>query len=220
MRADGEAAVEQLLPAAPGGCPRNVHACSLYESSSLAARVRAAVGVRKGRSVPRRRPRRRGKAGNDLREHRPAAHTSPVCGCGIAESRNRTLACVSDGPRRLVSTPIPPSSEMPMVTRSPKDLCGLALVGSAILAIACGHTDPFDAPPYGTNQPFDATPPARLTLNTGPDRCASWLPDGSGILYSAPAAEPERRRRVPRGAAADRRHAAAAGVRPSAGARR
>ena len=72
-----------------------------------------------------------------------------------------------------------------MVTCSPKDLCGLALAGTAILAIACGHTDPFDAPPYGTNQPFDATPPARLTLNTGPDRAPSWLPDGSGILYSA-----------------------------------
>lgn len=72
-----------------------------------------------------------------------------------------------------------------MVTRSPKDLRGLALAGSAILAIACGHTDPFDAPPYGTTQPFDATPPARLTLNTGPDRSPAWLPDGSGILYSA-----------------------------------
>lgn len=72
-----------------------------------------------------------------------------------------------------------------MVTCSPKDLCGLAVVGTAILVIACGHTDPFDAPPYGSNQPFDATPPARLTLNTGPDRSATWLPDGSGILYSA-----------------------------------
>ena len=72
-----------------------------------------------------------------------------------------------------------------MVTGAPKDLCWLALAGGALLVLACGHTEPFSTPPYGTNQPFDPTPPVRLTLNTGPDRGASWLPDGSGILYSA-----------------------------------
>lgn len=72
-----------------------------------------------------------------------------------------------------------------MVTGAPKDLCCLALAGGLLLAMACGHTDPFSTPPYGTNQPFDAAPPVQLTLNTGPDRGASWLPDGSGILYSA-----------------------------------
>jgi hypothetical protein len=72
-----------------------------------------------------------------------------------------------------------------MVTGAPKDLCRLALAGGAFLALACGHTDPFSTPPYGTNQPFDPTPPVRLTFNTGPDRGASWLPDGSGIMYSA-----------------------------------
>jgi hypothetical protein len=72
-----------------------------------------------------------------------------------------------------------------MVTGAQKDLCHLALAGGAMLVLACGHTDPFSTPPYGTNQPFDPTPPVRLTLNTGPDRGASWLPDGSGILYSA-----------------------------------
>ncbi len=72
-----------------------------------------------------------------------------------------------------------------MVTGVPKDLYHLALAGGALLALACGHTDPFSTPPYGTNQPFDATPPVRVTLNTGPDRGASWLPDESGILYSA-----------------------------------
>lgn len=72
-----------------------------------------------------------------------------------------------------------------MVTGSAKDFCRVALAGGAVLALACGHTDPFSSSPYGTTQPFDPTPPVRLTLNEGPDRGASWLPDGSGILYSS-----------------------------------
>jgi hypothetical protein len=51
--------------------------------------------------------------------------------------------------------------------------------------LGCGHTEPFVAPPTGIDQPFDASPPVRLTLNLGPDRGAAWLPDGSGIVYSA-----------------------------------
>jgi hypothetical protein len=72
-----------------------------------------------------------------------------------------------------------------MVTGAPKDLRHLALAAGALLVLACGHTEPFSAPPYGTNQPFDPTPPVRLTLNTAADRGASWLPGGTGILYSA-----------------------------------
>jgi hypothetical protein len=57
-----------------------------------------------------------------------------------------------------------------------------------LLAIAatlgCGHTEPFSAPPFDRNQPFDPGPPVRLTVNRGPDRRPAWLPDGSGILYS------------------------------------
>lgn len=48
---------------------------------------------------------------------------------------------------------------------------------------ACGHTEPATAP-QGSDQPFDSTPPVRLTFNAGPERGASWLPDGSGIIYS------------------------------------
>jgi hypothetical protein len=72
-----------------------------------------------------------------------------------------------------------------MVTASPKDLRRPALAVGALLALACGHTDPFSAPPYGITQPFDPAPPVRLTLNQAADRGPSWLPDGSGILYSA-----------------------------------
>jgi hypothetical protein len=60
-----------------------------------------------------------------------------------------------------------------------------AQVGVVLLALGCGHTEPFTNPSQGSDQPFDPTPPARLTLNAGGDRGAAWLPDGSGILYSA-----------------------------------
>lgn len=80
-----------------------------------------------------------------------------------------------------------------MVTRSPKDLRRLALAGGTLLVLACGHTDPFTAPPYGATSPLDPTPPVRLTYNPGPDRAASWLADGSGILYSSQqASRPDR----------------------------
>jgi hypothetical protein len=72
-----------------------------------------------------------------------------------------------------------------MAPGSPKGLCPLALAGSAILALACGHSDPFSTPPFGTTQPFNPTPPVQLTLNQGADRSPSWLPDGSGIIYSS-----------------------------------
>ena len=72
-----------------------------------------------------------------------------------------------------------------MPNRAPKDLRRLALAGGAWLALSCNHTDPFSSPPNGVTEPLDPTPPVRLTLNPGSDREASWLPDGSGILYSA-----------------------------------
>ncbi len=55
----------------------------------------------------------------------------------------------------------------------------------ALGAFACNHTEPFVSPPNDTDQPFDPTPPVRLTMNRGGDRAPTWLPDGSGILYGA-----------------------------------
>jgi hypothetical protein len=72
-----------------------------------------------------------------------------------------------------------------MASGASKDLVRLAFAGGVILGLACGHSDPFSTPPYGTTQPFDPAPPVRLTLNEAADRGASWLPDGSGILYSS-----------------------------------
>ena len=63
----------------------------------------------------------------------------------------------------------------------PRRLAQAALV----LLLGCGHTEPFATPSNGTDQPFDPTPPVRLTLSPGADRWPTWLPDGSGILYGA-----------------------------------
>ncbi len=59
------------------------------------------------------------------------------------------------------------------------------LQAGLVLLLGCGHTEPFATPPNGTEEPFDPTPPIRLTLSAGADRSPAWLPDGSGILYAA-----------------------------------
>ena len=51
--------------------------------------------------------------------------------------------------------------------------------------VSCGHSEPFGAEHFDTDQPFNPTPPIRLTLNPGPDRGAAWLSGGSAIAYSA-----------------------------------
>lgn len=60
---------------------------------------------------------------------------------------------------------------------------------AAVLALGCGHTEPFTNPTYGSDQPLDATPPQRLTYNTAADRSPAWLPDGSAFVYSAQQAD-------------------------------
>jgi hypothetical protein len=67
--------------------------------------------------------------------------------------------------------------KLPELGRSPRLVVLLAALG-------CSHTEPFGAQRFDTDQPFNVTPPIRLTLNRGPDRRAAWLPDGSAILYS------------------------------------
>jgi hypothetical protein len=54
-----------------------------------------------------------------------------------------------------------------------------------VITWGCGHTDPFTSPPYGTDSPFDPTPPQRLTYNDAADRAPTWTPDGGALLYSA-----------------------------------
>ena len=49
----------------------------------------------------------------------------------------------------------------------------------------CSHSEPFTATEPSLDVPFSATPPVRLTFNVGDDRTPTWLPDGSGVLYSS-----------------------------------
>jgi hypothetical protein len=71
--------------------------------------------------------------------------------------------------------------EVLMKLPEPRKLARLVLL---LAAWGCGHTDPFGAQHFDTDQPFDPSLPVRLTLNRGPDRRAAWLPDASAILYS------------------------------------
>jgi len=58
------------------------------------------------------------------------------------------------------------------------------MLAFACLSAACSHSDSFTNP-QGTDLPFDAGPPARLTLNGAHDGHAAWLADGEGIVYSS-----------------------------------
>ena len=60
----------------------------------------------------------------------------------------------------------------------------------AVLLIAaalagCDHARPFDPADQHTTAPLTAGSPSRITFSTGDDRTASWLPDGSAIIYSS-----------------------------------
>ena len=49
----------------------------------------------------------------------------------------------------------------------------------------CEHGAPLAAGSYGSDQPLQAGSLRRLTYNAGQDRAPAWLPDESGIVYSA-----------------------------------
>jgi hypothetical protein len=57
--------------------------------------------------------------------------------------------------------------------------------GLLLLAAACEHSAPFQPVAPTPAPPFSALFPRRLTFNLGDDRTPSWLPDGSGIIYSS-----------------------------------
>jgi hypothetical protein len=67
---------------------------------------------------------------------------------------------------------------------TPARWTALGLLCLALVASACGHSDPFDNQQGGA-EPFDPAPPVRLTVNPAHDGFPSWLADGTGILYSA-----------------------------------
>ena len=53
----------------------------------------------------------------------------------------------------------------------------------AILTIACGHSEPFDAT-VPTVGPSGVGPDVRLTFNSNQDYWPTWTADGQGILYA------------------------------------
>ncbi|MEP7324440.1 MAG: hypothetical protein ABI836_00705 [Gemmatimonadota bacterium] len=60
------------------------------------------------------------------------------------------------------------------------------LVFIAVTAVqGCDHSQPFDSPPRTPLGPWSSGSIRRLTFNPGDDRTPSWLPDGSGIIYSS-----------------------------------
>ncbi len=73
---------------------------------------------------------------------------------------------------------------------APPRWTALGLLYLVASAPACSHSEPFDNS-QGTEEPFDPSPPIRLTFNPAHDGSPSWLADGSGILYSAQQAERE-----------------------------
>jgi hypothetical protein len=52
------------------------------------------------------------------------------------------------------------------------------------LGAGCDHTSPVQPEPYPPAPPFSDLLPRQLTFNRGDDRTPSWVPDGSGIIYS------------------------------------
>lgn len=62
---------------------------------------------------------------------------------------------------------------------------GAAALAWLVLLAACDHGAPFTPELPAEPGPFEPGVPARLTLNAADDRTASWLPNGSALVYSS-----------------------------------
>ena len=61
----------------------------------------------------------------------------------------------------------------------------LSFLATIALLLSCSHGEPFSSPPHDTDDPFSSIGfPTRLTFNRGKDIDVSWLPDGSGFIYT------------------------------------
>lgn len=63
------------------------------------------------------------------------------------------------------------------------------LPAALILALACGHGEPFAVPIEGTGQPLVPGVPTRLTYNPLLDSEIAWSADGAALLYTATRAD-------------------------------
>lgn len=54
----------------------------------------------------------------------------------------------------------------------------------AIAAAGCSHSEPFTTGSYTPGGPLGTGAGVQITFNLGLDRTATWLPDGSAIVYS------------------------------------
>ncbi len=66
---------------------------------------------------------------------------------------------------------------------------------AAVLLAACGHAEPFSSTPERNEGPLTPGSPAQITHNVRQDIRPSWLPDGSGILYTYESSPVENRDR-------------------------
>jgi hypothetical protein len=60
-----------------------------------------------------------------------------------------------------------------------------AAVALGLALVSCSHGERFAVPDYGSDVPLAPGAPLRLTYSAGPDYDASWLPDGSAVLYTS-----------------------------------
>ncbi len=58
------------------------------------------------------------------------------------------------------------------------------IVLATVLVSGCGHAEPFGSTPERNEGPLIPGSPAQITHNVFQDVHPSWLPDGSGILYT------------------------------------
>ncbi len=65
----------------------------------------------------------------------------------------------------------------------------------AVLVSGCGHSEPFSSTPERNEGPLLPGNPAQITHNLLQDLRPSWLPDGSGILYTYESSPVENRDR-------------------------
>lgn len=85
----------------------------------------------------------------------------------------------------ILATSLTTTGQRPWRTPTVRALQLLLTIGWIGSATSCGHDEPFSVNQYAPRGPFSSSFPRRITFNQGDDRTPSWLPDGSGILYSS-----------------------------------